>query len=88
MTQAETADCELLWPYPLLWFADHWGQDYLEFMTQMMCATGPAQVVDAERALADQWLWDLTTVWRDLSLIPARMFAAAARIDADQTPGA
>lgn len=85
MTRGETTDCEFLWPYPVLWFADHCGQDYLRFMMQMARARQPADIVGAEAAFTDHYLQDLMVVWQDLCRIPMRVCAAAARIDADQT---
>ena len=85
MTKAKTNDCELLWPYPLLWVADHWGKDYLQFMARMTRARTPTDVVGAETALADHYLRDLIIAWSDLCLIPMRVFTAAGLVDADQT---
>ena len=79
MTKADTAGPELLWPYPVIWFADHWIKDYQEFLGRLSTVNTPAELAGAETALSEHYARDMMTAWADLCLIPLNVLGAAAR---------
>lgn len=78
MTKANTVEPELLWPYPVIWFADHWIKDYQEFFSRLSTVQTPQEVAEAETSLGERCARDAVAAWADLWLIPLRVMNAAA----------
>lgn len=78
MTKANPLEPELLWPYPVIWFADHWIKDYQEFFIRLSAANTPQGVAEAETCLRERCARDAMTAWADLCLIPLKVMTEAA----------
>lgn len=73
----------LAWPYPVIWFADHWTRDCANYWRRMSLVTDPVEAVQAEGALGADLLRDSLTAWSDFWMIPIRVWSAAASAPTD-----
>lgn len=79
MTKINPVGPELLWPYPVIWLADHWVRDYQEFMGRLCAVKTPQEIAEAESSLGEHCARDMMTAWADLWLIPLKVLGAAAK---------
>lgn len=67
----------LAWPFPLIWFADHWSRDCANYWRRMSLVTDPVEAAQAEGALGADLFHDSLTAWSDFWMIPMRVWSAA-----------
>lgn len=78
MPDASAKAASLAWPFPVIWFADHWQRDCARYWSRMALATDPVEAAQTECALGADLLFDSLKAWSDLWMIPLKVWSAAA----------
>lgn len=72
----DVAAAPLVWPFPLIAYADHCARSYALFWSKLAAAHDPAEASKAEAELGRSLSREAYTAWLDLCFIPTRVWTS------------
>lgn len=73
---SDVAAAPLVWPFPLIAYADHCARSYALFWSKLAAAHDPAEASKAEAELGRSLSREAYTAWLDLCFIPTRVWTS------------